>query len=51
MSLSVLGTLAFIATQPRFAFIEAGTGQFIGIALFLVSGVAWAVFGRASSKE
>ncbi len=51
MGTSLIGTLCFIAAQPRFAFLSAETGKFAGIAFFLVSGLIWAAFGMGARKE
>ena len=51
MSASVAGTLFFVACQPRFDLISPSTGQFAGIACFMVSSLFWGVFGLNAGKE
>ncbi len=51
MGAALLGTLAFVAAQPRFDLIPAGTAKFAGIACFLVSGLFWASYGFGASRE
>ncbi len=45
MGAASLGTLLFIAAQPRFEIVAPTYARFAGIACFVVSGVFWALFG------
>ena len=51
MGAAIIGTLCFVARQPRFALLSESTGQFFGIAFFMVSGLLWAAFGFGASKK
>lgn len=51
MGASLIGTLCFVAAQPRFAFIDKGPAEFAGIAFFLLSGLFWAAYGFGARKE
>ena len=48
---ALIGTLCFVAAQPSFALLGEGTGKFVGVAFFLVSGLFWAAFGFGARKE
>jgi hypothetical protein len=43
MLLTIAAILAFVAGQPRFGYLSERTGQFVGLALILLAGLAWAV--------
>ena len=51
MGAAMIGTLCFVAVQPRIGLVGEGTGRFIGIAFFLLSGLFWAAFGFGAGKE
>lgn len=48
---ALIGTLCFVAAQPRFELVDEGTAKFVGIAFFLISGLFWTAFGFGASKE
>ncbi len=45
MGAGVLGTLLFVAAQPRFELVAPTSARFAGIVCLVVSGVFWALFG------
>ena len=51
MGAAIVGTLCFVAKQPRFGLLSESTGQFVGIVFFLLSGLLWAAYGFGASKK
>ncbi len=51
MFVSIAGTLALIAAQPRFGFLAPEGGLFLGIGLVMVSAVLWGMFGFSQRSE
>ena len=51
MCAAMVGTLCFVAKQPRFGLLSESTGQIVGIAFFLLSGLLWAAYGFGASKK
>lgn len=45
MAFTFLGVLSFIAGSPAFGFIQRSHANFAGIALLLLSGLLWAIYG------
>ncbi|MCP4246179.1 MAG: hypothetical protein GY778_03940 [bacterium] len=50
MGAALAGTLCFVAGQPRFDLVSAGTGKYAGIAFFMVSGLLWAAYGLGAGR-
>ncbi len=51
MGAALVGTLCFVAGQPRYEFLSQSTAKFAGIACFLVSGLFWAAYGIAAGQD